>query len=129
MKLLRLPSSLTKIKEELDRLLESNTAKTAIRLSLSLSALVFILSFIFWTKLPPEMPLFYSRPWGKEQLVKKQWFLIPSLICFLLIVFNLRLASFYLRKEDLLAKILIWTAVILAFLISTTAIRILLMVI
>lgn len=121
--------SLIKIKEGLDALLESKIAKISIRLSLGFLVLVSILILIFWTKLPPEIPLFYSRPWGKDQLVKKSWFLILSFICFFLMVFNLQLASLWLKKKALLAKILMWTGVILAFLTGTTIIRILLIVI
>lgn len=29
---------------------------------------------IFWTKLPPQLPWFYSLPWGEEQLVSKVLF-------------------------------------------------------
>lgn len=32
-----------------------------------------------WKKLPPEIPLFYSRPWGEEQLADKKFlFLLPT---------------------------------------------------
>jgi hypothetical protein len=40
---------------------------------------------IFYTKLPPEIPLWYSLPWGVERLVTPLWlFLLPiaSLISF-----------------------------------------------
>ena len=29
---------------------------------------------IFWKTLPPQLPLFYSLPWGEQQLVNKLWF-------------------------------------------------------
>lgn len=29
---------------------------------------------IFWNKLPPQLPWFYSFPWGEQQLVYKLWF-------------------------------------------------------
>jgi hypothetical protein len=29
----------------------------------------FGLLAMFWKSLPPEVPLFYSRPWGQDQLV------------------------------------------------------------
>jgi len=28
--------------------------------------------FIWWSKLPPELPWLYSLPWGEEQLVKRE---------------------------------------------------------
>jgi len=45
------------------------------------------LILLFWRKLPPEVPLFYSRPWGKEQLANP-WslFLLPGLTLVVLLV-------------------------------------------
>jgi hypothetical protein len=118
--------SLVKIKEELDALFEDKIVKLGIRLSLSLLFLTFILVIVFWFKLPPKIPLFYSRPWGKDQLAAKLWFLILIFLSFFMVVLNLRLASIFLKKEVLLAKILVWITVILTLLISTTVIRVLL---
>ena len=114
-----------KIKEELESLFKDKTIKNAIRLSLFLLFLIFILTAVFWMKLPPETPLFYSRPWGKDQLAKKEWFLILPLICFLSAIFNFRLSSMFLKKEPLLAQMLSWTTVILFLLANITIIRIL----
>ena len=27
-----------------------------------------------WRRLPPELPWFYSLPWGEQQLIRKEWF-------------------------------------------------------
>ena len=50
--------------------------------------LVLILFFIIrWSRLPPQIPLFYSRPWGEDQLVDS-WmiFMLPIFMtgCFFL---------------------------------------------
>lgn len=34
----------------------------------------------FGKALPPSVPLFYSRPWGEEQLVPNYWLAIPPLL-------------------------------------------------
>jgi len=44
--------------------------------------LVILFSFLVigvkWRALPPQIPLFYSRPWGEDQLAGKEMiFLIP----------------------------------------------------
>lgn len=59
-----------------------------------------------WQQLPPEVPIFYSRPWGEDQLGQKEFlFLLPfiSLSVFLINKF----LSFFLIKEKnfFLAKI------------------------
>jgi len=30
---------------------------------------------IFWNSLPPQLPWFYSLPWGEKQLIDKMWLL------------------------------------------------------
>lgn len=50
--------------------------------------------------LPERVPLFYSRPWGEEQLVEKQYlFLIPSL-SFVLFVINFQLVYLFVNKNE-----------------------------
>ncbi len=46
------------------------------------SNLVMILTFLFrLSRLPPQLPLFYSKPWGEDQLVDS-WliFILPVLM-------------------------------------------------
>lgn len=48
---------------------------------------LLILIIWYWNKLPPQIPLFYSRPWGKEQLVSPVLlFIYPvfSAVCYIL---------------------------------------------
>lgn len=40
--------------------------------------LVVYISLIIKNKLPPQIPLFYSRPWGEEQLTTPIFLLIPG---------------------------------------------------
>jgi len=129
LKLFQQTTSFTEVKKELSALLNNKTTKVALRFNLALTTFVFIFIAIFWTKLSPQLPLFYSKPWGQDQLASKSWFLILPSICFLMVLFNLRLASLFLKKEALLAKILIWTTTILILLVSTTIIRVLFIVI
>lgn len=50
-------------------------------LLIGMNALMAVTFFIKLSRLPPQIPLFYTRPWGEEQLVDF-WliFLIPALI-------------------------------------------------
>jgi len=117
------------IKQELDILFQDKKLKVSIRFMLGFLFLTSTLVLLLWRRLPPKIPLFYSRPWGEEQLVERFWLLVLPIICFLLISFNFRLAGLFLKKENLLAQILIWSSLILVFLLSTTIIRILLIVV
>jgi hypothetical protein len=69
------------------------------------------LILLFWKKLPPEVPLFYSRPWGKEQLASPWFlFLLPglTLVIFLVNFAFLTLVKTRLDEKDrsLLTKII-----------------------
>ena len=128
LRLLKQTNQFILIKKEIYALLKHKTIGFSIRLSLFLLALIVIIIVIFWTKLPPHLPLFYSKTWGKDQLAPKWWFLALPFICFLMVILNIRLASLFLKKEKWLAKILIWSVVILTLLVSTTIIKILFIV-
>jgi len=122
-------AQLAKIREELDRLFNHQAIKKNVRFSLGLFTLTLLFFLAFWSRLPPKIPLFFSRPWGENQLAARNWPLIISLVYFLVAVFNLRLASFFVKKNLFLAKILVWTTTILSLLVTTTIIRIILVVI
>lgn len=52
-----------------------------------------------WQSLPPEIPLFYSRPWGEDQLTERLFiFLLPGL-SLVILVFNSLLIKLLLKKN------------------------------
>lgn len=58
--------------------------------------------FSSWRFLPAKLPLFYSRPWGEEQLANPlSLWLIPGLSLAIILI-NLACSS--LAKEEVLAK-------------------------
>ncbi|MBI4028972.1 MAG: hypothetical protein HY376_01280 [Candidatus Blackburnbacteria bacterium] len=59
-------------------------------LSIALSG---ILLAIVYQHLPPQVPLFYSHPWGREQLVPPYLLPLPLLISFLFFAANAYLAQ------------------------------------
>lgn len=77
--------------------------------ALNLALVAIISSVIFlglsWPKLPPQVPLFYSLPWGKEQLAPPVllWFLPAS--SSVLVVINLFLVGLF-SSDKLLVRIL-----------------------
>ncbi|MBN1263743.1 MAG: hypothetical protein JW991_05315 [Candidatus Pacebacteria bacterium] len=94
---------------------------------LSAFFLVFIISFLIflnWNRLPPQLPLFFSRPWGEEQLGSPSELWLLPLISFLIIGFNLFLAIFLLRKEILIRRILSATALVITALCLFTTYKI-----
>lgn len=88
------------------------------------SSLLIIFSFLFlvfnFNKLPPEVPLFHSLPWGEEQLaVKWQLFFLPFLSLIFLIV-DLLLARRLYSQNLFLSRVLALSAPVFG-LLSTIA--------
>lgn len=96
-----------------------------IKLNCIVTGLEFLILVIVWKFIPPQVPLFYSRPWGNEQLVdKKTLFLIPAASLALNII-NLLLGNYFLGKEKLLAKFFIFTDFLINLLLIITFVEIL----
>lgn len=54
---------------------------------------------VFWNKLPPEVPLLFSHPWGEEQLApSSNLVLIPASI-FAIMFLNLFLGSLFFNEK------------------------------
>lgn len=101
----------------------------------SLAAIVILLFLqflaiaIFWKYIPPQIPMFYSHPWGNEQLAdKKLIFLFPIQLLALLII-NYLLSAFFFLKEKLLAKFFIFGVSLTAILLSVAFFKILSLVV
>lgn len=77
-------------------------AKLSFRLNLVLLTAQGLVLLSSWRFLPPKLPLFYSRPWGEEQLTNALglW-LVPA---FSLTVLLANLAGSLLVREESLAK-------------------------
>ncbi|HBL51701.1 MAG: hypothetical protein A3D24_02615 [Candidatus Blackburnbacteria bacterium RIFCSPHIGHO2_02_FULL_39_13] len=94
---------------------------------ISLIAAGSILSF-FWPKLPPQVPLFYSKPWGEAQLAKPYFLAVPLLMSAVFLILNLLLTQ-KLDNYIFLKKSLIFGTTIISVLASVAVIRIVLLII
>jgi hypothetical protein len=100
------PSEISKkIDSQFKRLLKSKRSKSKLRSSLILIFLGWILIGVFYRNIPPEVPLFFSKPWGEDQLQDK-WFLFVLMgsvtVAYIL---NVRFASMSFKNDKLLANI------------------------
>ena len=87
--------------------------------------LQFLAIAFFYKYIPPQIPIFYSQPWGQEQLAdKKLIFLFPIQLILLLII-NYFLAALFFLKEKLLAKFFIFGVSLVAVLLSIAFFKIL----
>ncbi len=98
--------------------------------STTLSIFFALFSISLWAFyypfLPPEIPLFYSLPWGESQLTNLlQYLLLPGIIL-LIVLINL-LLTWHLHTSQLFIKRMIALAtVFISFLITLTGIKIIL---
>lgn len=92
-----------------------------------LIALIVLLSWlIILPYLPPKIPLFYSLPWGENQLAhKNQLILLPALI-FLTTFINI-IVSWHLHKsQNFIKKIIASSSLLFGLLLLIATIKIIL---
>lgn len=74
--------------------------------------------------LPPKLPLFYSLPWGEEQLTAPlQFFTIPA-ISILITLLNLTISSNLHSAQLLFKKILIVSSLLSTLILTITFVKI-----
>lgn len=84
-----------------------------------------ILTIVFtWRRFPPELPLFYSLPWGKEQLTTPVGLFLLPLLSLSVFFLNLLLTFFITQQEKLIQKMLDTAAAVFSLLCLTTLIKI-----
>jgi len=94
---------------------------------ITLSASFFLLLFS-WFKLPPKVPLFYSLPWGEEQLASPFYLWLLPASSLAIIIINLVFAS-YFSSNQLLTRVLMVTASLYSLLASIILFRIISLII
>lgn len=82
--------------------------KTAgyIRTSFLFILLQVAVIIIFFSRLPPEIPLFFSLPWGEAQLAPPFFLLILPLISLAILLLNSLLATLTISANEFLASTL-----------------------
>lgn len=93
---------------------------------LTINFLVIVLVLLVQSTLPPEIPLFFSKPYGEKQLATKLFLTIPPLISLLLCLTNLTITKFSTNK--FLHQTLVGASATLTALSSITVLKIVLLV-
>ncbi len=121
--------SLSSVIKQIDNLATDETTKLGMRLglaSLGLSLIILALSFY---KLPPEVPLYYSRPYGQERLASSlSLWLLPG-ISLVIQLIAMRGAGTVLEKDKLLAQILVWSGGLVGMMVLVSLVKIIWLVI
>ncbi len=109
--------------------MEKKIARIAIQANLVLLALQILIIFSTWRFLPPEIPLFYSHPWGKEQLAEHSRIVLLPSLCLVIFLVNLILARLAAKEELFLKQILKIASLTFSFLISVSLVQIIRLII
>ena len=80
-------------------------------LSTLLQSLLILTAF---AKLPPEIPLFYSKTWGAQMLAPKLYLWILPVITLSIYLLNMLISRFLLFKDEFLKRALFITSAIVA---------------
>ncbi|MFZ5844988.1 MAG: hypothetical protein ACOY0S_00785 [Patescibacteria group bacterium] len=93
---------------------------------LTLIALI-ILAFNY-RFLPPQVPLWYSRPWGAERLASSLWLLIFPVGNIFWFLVNIVVATFTTRDYPIFTRVLFLTSLLVSFLSTIAITQIILLV-
>lgn len=104
----------------------------AIKAALQLGFLFLIIQLLiwlfFWKKLPSQVPLFYSRPWGVKQLVSPITLTLLPILSLLVTLINFFLSSTFLSGQKLAGRLLAIFAALFNFLCLVTLLKIIILV-
>jgi hypothetical protein len=83
--------------------------------------LIFIIgqiAFLFWkfNSLPPQVPLYYSLPWGESQLAQASLLFILPTISLIILLINHLFAISLTKTSLLLSRILLAISLVFSFL-------------
>lgn len=88
----------------------------------------FFVVLAFLGKLPVQIPLFYSKPWGTEQLGSPTFLFVPLALSLVFTILNLVL-SYFFYEYKLLPRLLVSSSCLVCILASITVLRIVFLVI
>lgn len=92
--------------------------------SLVILILTLVIFALNYQNLPSQIPLFYSLPWGQEQLVSVHQFIILPAIIILTILINLVVSWHLHPQQKVLKRTLAASTTIVSLLILITTLKI-----
>lgn len=96
--------------------------RRAVHLSL---VLCLVLSTVVWftaSRVPPEVPLHYARPWGNLQLVPRSTLWLVAGLGVLSAAFHMAIAASVFKRDAFMAPVIAWSSVFFLLLLLLTVI-------
>ncbi|MBI1872027.1 hypothetical protein HYS10_01270 [Candidatus Collierbacteria bacterium] len=94
-------------------------------ISILLILLAGISLLFFWNKMPPELPWFYSLPWGEAQLIPKAGFLVGLIALIVVNILNGVLSYFFSKKDRVVANVVMAANILITLLYLTSFYKVL----
>lgn len=88
--------------------------------------IIIIIIFLIRNNLPPELPLFYARPEGEDQLASQASLVLPAVIALAIVVLNSFIIKFI--YDDFLKKLLLGVIIVTTLLSTITIFKIIFLV-
>lgn len=100
---------------QLGKIWLEKTITKQVRISLALILLQLGVIIFFFPRLPPQLPLFFSRPWGEAQLTSPLTLILLPAFSFVFLIINSLLSSLFLEEKVFLAQLLIFGSTLFNF--------------
>jgi hypothetical protein len=104
------------------------SVKYVVIIFVSMLAVSILVLLFNWSKLPPQVPLYYSLPWGEQQLAAPWELSILPTFAVSIFLTNLFLSYLLVRDNDLILKILLYTSLFVAGLLLYSLVRVVFLV-
>lgn len=97
----------------------------AVLFHITVSSLMLL---IFWRRLPPQVPLWYSRPWGTERLVPPLYLLIPIAASIFIYAINIFVANKFATDHPMFARVLFLSSALVSIISTIILVRVITLV-
>jgi hypothetical protein len=95
-----------------------------IKVNIVVISIQFLAIVFFITDLPPQIPLFYSRPWGESQLTSPLMLIILPIFSIAFFIVDTLLAAAFLEKKIFFSRLLIYSSNLVSIFNLITIIKI-----
>lgn len=101
-----------------EELVSDNSSRNFYVVSVSLVVLMSLVIVGIWSKLPSQLPLFFTYPWGEARLAPKILLaILPGLTAFFILI-NILLGRYYHNYPVLISRILASVSMVIAIMMS-----------
>ena len=105
-------------------LMSNKTIYTTTLISHIIILVSILIIALFWKQLPPLVPLWYSRPWGNDQLANPVFLFLLPVGAFMWNIVNTLVSIHFIKEHLVFSQILFFTSILISILSGITLIMI-----